>query len=186
MGFLKNLFKKDKHSAIDDEVINQSFTEFNNLMNMDLKDIFTLEDENKFVTAMSNYLGKKSDYGDNLEVLSECERIFYTTDIFEGEINNGGFEQYIYNSSGQTANEIITALNIIGAKQITEIYQKVFDIFSCEIPTEQEKREEWFDKKLDDTLGELIEQCDSDYYNLSLDTDKLKYNYAMKNKEYFS
>ena len=186
MGFLKNLFKKDTRSKIDDEAVNKSFEAFNKLMDMDLKDIFTLEDENKFVTAMNGYLGKKSDYGDNLEVLSECEKIFYTTDIFEGEINNGGFEQYIYNSSGQTANEIIAALNAIGAEQIAEIYQKIFDIFGCEIPAEQEEREEWFDEKLDDMLGELIEQCDSDYYNLSLDTDKLKYNYAMKNKEYFS
>ncbi len=185
MGILKNLFKKDKHSDID-EAINKSFTDFNNLMNMDLKDIFTLDDENKFVTAMSGYLGKKSDYGDHLDALTERERIFYTADVFEGEINNGGFEQYIYNSSGQSANEIIAALNTIGANQIAEIYQKIFDIFGCKIPTEQEEREEWFDEKLDDELEELINQCDSDYYDLSLDTDKLKYNYAIKNKAYFS
>ena len=50
-------------------------------------------------------------------------------DGLEGELNNGGFDQFFFNSTGDYALETIDALNRIGAHQTAEIVQLACDRF---------------------------------------------------------
>lgn len=43
---------------------------------------------------------KKCEYGEKLGQLSAAERVIYLIGEVEGEVNNGGFSQYMFNSSG--------------------------------------------------------------------------------------
>ena len=67
---------------------------------MDINDIWTLENRNDFVIAMNSRICKKCANGDNIDALSNPERVFYITQQCETEVNNGGFSQYFFNSSG--------------------------------------------------------------------------------------
>ncbi|MBO5064804.1 MAG: DUF4375 domain-containing protein [Clostridia bacterium] len=51
----------------------------------------------------------KCEYGDTIENLNECERVFFVTQILETEVNNGGFLQFFDNSGGNFANEIVNS-----------------------------------------------------------------------------
>jgi hypothetical protein len=49
--------------------------------------------------------------------LSPVERTYYSVSILEGEVHNGGFDQFFWNSSGSIFSEACTGLKILGADQ---------------------------------------------------------------------
>ena len=55
-------------------------------------------------------------------------------DALEGEVNNGGFHQYFYNSAGDRTAETIQALEIVGAFKIAEIVKKAAQMFPGGMP----------------------------------------------------
>lgn len=55
-------------------------------------------------------------------------------EVFEGEVNNGGFHQFFYNSTGNETAEIIQALETIGARKVAEIVKKAAAKFPGGMP----------------------------------------------------
>ena len=154
------------------------------IFNMD--HIWGLTDTNDFVIAMMEHLDKKTNYGDDTSSLSEAERIFYITQTLEMEVNNGGFAQFFYNSSGQFSGELVSAFTAIGANATAEICQKAIDAFGCDIPTDRDEREEMLDEIESDEFDEILEECDSAFYDYEDDLNELNYNFVMENKEHFN
>ncbi|MBQ9152075.1 MAG: DUF4375 domain-containing protein, partial [Clostridia bacterium] len=74
-----------------------------------MEHIWKLTDTNDFIVALMEHLENKTHYGDDMSGLSEAERIFYITQTLEMEVNNGGFSQIFYNSSGNFSNELVSA-----------------------------------------------------------------------------
>ena len=106
--FLK---KKSKNNDIK-----KSIHEFDAIWNMkDINSILRIEDSNNLIIALNGHLSEKCDYGELLEKLTEPEKTIYLCQVLEGEINNGGFGQFFYNSSGDFANETLSALKEISA-----------------------------------------------------------------------
>jgi hypothetical protein len=64
----------------------------------------------------------------DFEQLTRAEQVFRTIWELEGQVNNGGFEQYFYNS-GELAWFAPTALETIGATKMASIVQKACDVF---------------------------------------------------------
>jgi predicted nucleic acid-binding Zn-ribbon protein len=55
-------------------------------------------------------------------------------DALEGEVNNGGFHQYFYNSAGDRTAEAIQALEIVGAFAMADIVKKAAQKFPFGMP----------------------------------------------------
>ena len=55
-------------------------------------------------------------------------------DALEGEVNNGGFHQYFYNSAGDKTAETIQALEIIGALKMANIVRRAGEKFPSGVP----------------------------------------------------
>lgn len=55
-------------------------------------------------------------------------------DALEGEVNNGGFHQYFYNSAGDMTPEAIRALEIVGAFKMADIVKKAAQMFPSGMP----------------------------------------------------
>jgi hypothetical protein len=70
---------------------------------------------NRGIIELDNFIGDLCEYGDELGQFSDPQKLFYFNQNLESEINNGGFSQYFYNSSGDNAHETILSLNSIGA-----------------------------------------------------------------------
>jgi hypothetical protein len=63
-------------------------------------------------------------------------------DMLEGEVNNGGFHQFFYNSAGDKTFETIQALEIVGAFKMAEIVKRAAQIFpSGMLPKDRFKRQ---------------------------------------------
>ena len=69
------------------------------------------------VMEIDTYLNSKSDYGENIEKLNPSQKTFLFVENLEREINNGGFNQFYFNSSGDFSQETVNALLEIGAKK---------------------------------------------------------------------
>jgi len=154
--------------------------------NAGLEHIWSITDKSDFVIAMSEYITKKVQYGKNVAALSEAERVFYITQIVEMEVNNGGFSQFFFNSSGNFSNELVSAFTAIGAHKTAAICQKAINAFGRDIPVDWEERREMLDELESDEIIEILEECDSAFFAYEEDLNELNYNFVMNNKEQFS
>lgn len=151
---------------------------------MNIEDIWKIEDINDFIIALNDYISNKCQYGDDVSVLSEPERIFFITQSLEMEINNGGFLQFFYNSSGDFSSELVYAFTTIEANKTVEICKKALAAFGREIPNDRTKRREMLDEMESDEIDELLESCDNAFYEYDLDS--FNYAYILKNKASFA
>ena len=154
--------------------------------NDNMEHIWNLTDTNDFVVAMTEHLDNKTQYGEDMSALSEAERIFYITQTLEMEVNNGGFSQFFYNSSGNFSNELVGAFTAIGAYATAAICQKAISAFGRDIPVDRDEREEMLDELESDEFDEILEECDNAFYDYEDNLNELNYNFVMKNKEFFN
>ena len=67
--------------------------------------------------------------------------IFRLAVVFDGEMRNGGIDQYLRNQSGDTAQEVATDLQRINATRALKILQAAAEWFpGARIPTDQDER----------------------------------------------
>lgn len=180
MGFLNSIFTKRK--------INKSIVDFDKIWNIsDINDIWEIEDRNNMIVALFGYLCRKSAYGENVEKLTSEEIVIYLCQTFENELNNGGFSQFFYNSSGNFANETLAALQNIGAFQTAAIMGKVVRIFPySKIPKDRVERELIFDDLCENhNASEELSTADNEFYQCEDDLMTLNYNYIIANKAHY-
>ena len=170
----------DKTATTDNPTINDTQGDTN------MEHIWNLTDTTDFVIAMKEHLDKKTKYGEDMSVLSDAERIFYITQTLEMEVNNGGFYQFFYNSSGNFSNELVGAFTAIGANTTAAICQKAINAFGREIPVDRDERQEMLDELESDEIDEILDECDDAFFAYEEDLNELNYNFVMKNKEKFS
>jgi hypothetical protein len=72
--------------------------------------------------------------GERQELAMTPSDIVALVEGVEGEVNNGGFDQFFFNSSGDYAKETIDALKQIGAHQTAEIVQRACERFPLGSP----------------------------------------------------
>ena len=151
-----------------------------------MEHIWQITDANNFVMALIEHIQEKCQYGEEMSVLSKPERVFYITQILEMEVNNGGFSQFFYNSSGDFTNELVGAFSEIGAEKTAAICQKAISAFGCEIPADRDEREEMLDELESDEIDETLDECDDAFYKYEEKLNSLNYEYVMKHKDFFT
>ena len=72
--------------------------------------------------------------GSNFDQLDEADKILVTIWSLEGEVNNGGFDQYYFNSSSDLAFYAPVALRRIGAHQMAQITDDANKLFGPDGP----------------------------------------------------
>lgn len=70
------------------------------------------------------------------------QRAIYTVTIFMRELDNGGLEQFYFNSSGIYAQAVLEGLRLLGADGDADIFQRSFAVFpNGQVP------EDWRDRR---------------------------------------
>jgi hypothetical protein len=72
--------------------------------------------------------------GSNFDHLDEVDKVLVTIWSLEGDVNNGGFDQYYFNSSGDLAFYAPTALRNIGAHHMAKITDDANKLFGPQGP----------------------------------------------------
>jgi hypothetical protein len=70
-----------------------------------------------------------------LASLTSREQVFFLVWSLEAEVNNGGFNQFFFNSAGDYASETIEALRTIGAERTASLTKQACDVFGSTFPS---------------------------------------------------
>ena len=150
-----------------------------------LDDILKSEDVNGSIIELDNFIGELCGYGDDFSKLTDPQKLFYLNQNLEREINNGGFNQYFCNSSGDNAHETILSLKAIGAGKTAEILQKAIDQFPKKfVPKDRDERTEIVEQ-IEDTANEVWEELDERFFEYEDDLNTLNIEYVKKYKDFF-
>ena len=182
-GLFLNKYKQNAEIS-DDVEIDKSMFETKNIA-----DIWEIEEKDNFVNEMNQYIAEKCEYGDNMETLNEAQRILYITQALEMEVNNGGFAQFFFNSSGMFANELVSTFEKIGAMRTAEICKKAISIYGDDVPIDRDKREDVItpdDEKEEERIGKILNACDDEFFEYKDDLVELNYQFIINNKKSFA
>ena len=140
-----------------------------------------IKDETESILKIQEILWKKTELFDDFENLNEAEKTFLYVEILEAEINNGGFDQFFFNSSGDYANETLEALKRIGATKTAKLVEEAYSYFPEDpIPKNNEKRREILEN-IDEQTSEKWTQLEDKFYLYEENIGSLVLDYVRKN-----
>jgi hypothetical protein len=122
-----------------------------------------------------------------VRMLSRGQKAVYVTWILEGEVNNGGFNQFYFNSSGQLADLAENSFKDIGADKFAELVKQansIYDGIKDDLEKFNDGTIESFSKSYENNpLNEL----DDKFYDLEKEValSSLRINYIRKNVHEF-
>ncbi|MCA6417862.1 MAG: DMP19 family protein [Cytophagales bacterium] len=145
--------------------------------------IKNIKDENLEQAIIDNIQTKfKKDFSNEEEVvrsLSEGQKAIYVTWILEAEVNNGGFNQFYFNSSGQLADLGQDAFKTIGAIQFASLVGRadsIYDATKEDLEKYNDGTIESFSKSYDkNPLNDLDDKFYKLYKDEPLNQIKIKY-----------
>ena len=150
-----------------------------------LETLLSSEDTNGSIIELDNFIGELCSYGDDLDKLTEPQKQFYYNQCLEREINNGGFNQYFINSSGDFAHQTIQSLTTIGASTTADILQKAIDQFpDKKVPQDRDERIELVEQ-IEETANEVWEELDGKFFEYADDLNTLNLNFVRQHKADF-
>ena len=93
--------------------------------------------------------------------------------LLEAELNNGGFDQFFFNSSGDKTDEIIEALQVVGAVKTAEICKRAAAKFPGGMPPKDWAKRQ--DVLVDEVSPEAdaFQDMDRDFYSSSENLSEL-------------
>jgi hypothetical protein len=150
----------------------------------EIEKVLNLSDETEKIIAIGELIGNKIGDDDSLENLTESEKTFLYVDILEREVNNGGFDQFFYNSSGEFAHEILDAYQKIGAEKTADIINRAIKLFpTLPVPKNWEARQDIMLAKESNSF--LWNELDTEFYKYEDNISELIIKYVEKNKADF-
>lgn len=142
--------------------------------------IWNLRRINDIVVAVCNRLTGKTNYGENMEVLSEEERIFYVATEIDSQVNSLGFDYFFADEAGRFAMEAPAALRAIGAENRAEITEKAIALVGGTLPADHKERAELIRYGLTEEAAKQLDEYKKEYEEIEDDFNRLLYFYLSK------
>ena len=174
---MKNLFNKFKSLFSQTSTnVQGNMVDFDKLLKA--KDS---KDKNEVIIELDNKICNLSSWGEKLNKLNTSQRTFYYNQELEREINNGGFNQFYFNSSGNYAHEVIDSLVAIGANKTAEIVRKANSQFpSRKVPKDRDERQKVLNQ-IEEKANEVWENFDQEFCQYEDDLNSLNLEFIKKN-----
>lgn len=142
-------------------------------------------------SAVIDYIYSKigNDYENDFKIVTSLPKEFqtiYATWWVEAEVNNGGFNQYFWNSAGQFSNQALEGYKLLNANSHAELMAE-----AIKIHREQEPKLKKFKEK--DTMEAFSEsykdnplnKCDDKFDKLTEDAGALRIKFIREHPELF-
>jgi hypothetical protein len=121
-----------------------------------------------FLTLLSDYLSSKFQRV-RFDGMRGPERVAFCVDEVLGEVNNGGFSQYFFNSSGDRTENAVAALTAIGALDAADVMREAIALFpGGDVPTDCQERRVLLGKAGEE-VDALWENQDAEFWGISAD-----------------
>jgi hypothetical protein len=158
---------------VDDEAFRKSIEDFQNRKIYTSLDIETLQSiaDDDLEQAVVDYVCEKIENAGEeriaIAALSDGNRALWHTWVLDGEVNNGGFNQYYWNTNGLFSEQAVEAFRFFGATNHATLMQKANTVRAEEEIAMKKYRDEntlvSFSASYDESkLGPI----DDEYYSL--------------------
>jgi hypothetical protein len=115
--------------------------------------------------------------------LTPAEQVFICVWDLEAQVNNGGFSQYFFNSSGDNIHAVVPALQAIGAFRAADIAKKAVAMLGDEPALgDREARQELLDSMSEED-EERLSGLDDEFYAYPDDLTELLYSFVMQHRD---
>jgi hypothetical protein len=152
---------------------------------VDIGEVLAKEDGTAFAIALSDLVFPRYDR-DGFASLTPAEQVALCVDDLEREINNGGFDQFFWNSSGDHAHETVRALEAIGALQAAQIVREAIACFpGAIVPVDRDQRTVVVMPALPGPVREKWGALDGRFYDYPDDLTALLRRYVEANRAGF-
>jgi hypothetical protein len=139
------------------------------------------ENWNSVVFDLNEFVYEMRNETDNLSDLSVPQQIYYLIAELQAEVNNGGFDQFYFNSAGNYADETVIALKRIGADQTAELVAAANALFpKGKVPQDRNKRQKVMNK-IRDKVSDDWSDLDGKFYITQAEIDSLSKDYVLAN-----
>ena len=141
-----------------------------------------LETETDIVLRIGEIIWKKTEKSDDsFSNLTESEKVFIYVDMLEGQVNNGGFDQFFFNSSGDYTHEILSACEKIKAYKTADLIATAIKAFPVSpVPKDTETRREIM-QNLNDSSTKVWDDLDDKFYEYEDNIAGLLIDYIKQN-----
>jgi hypothetical protein len=114
--------------------------------------------------------------------LTDTERRLLAAYWVEAEVNNGGFDQYFFNSAGDNAEAALAGLKDMGAAGAAALLERAMAVFpGGKPPADRFKRQEVM-QQIAAQSRPVWEKCDSEFYKPKESIGDLSLAYAKKRR----
>lgn len=152
---------------------------------MSIDAILQMKDQTSALIELDTQVNKLSNYGEDLTKLTKPQQDLLFIENLEREVNNGGFNQFYWNSSGDYAMETVAALKAVGAHKAAEILIKANSAWPNQsVPKDREERQELLEN-IEEQSNPVWAQCDSEFYQNPDNITELLLDYVKRNKAEF-
>jgi hypothetical protein len=135
-------------------------------------DLFKLADDVFDRLAISGY-----------EALGSLNKVFVCVWSLKGEVDNGGFDQWLFNSSGDWAYDTPRCLEEIGAVKTAAIVKEAINIFpGGVVPVDLEERRTAMEN-IGETVSLRWDKLSDIFYREEENLDELLAAYILSNKD---
>ena len=119
-----------------------------------------MSSEEYLFTLVGDIQSKELEHG--FASLTQKEQVFFCVWSIEAEVNNGGFNQYFFNSAGDHASETVEALRAIGAEHTASLLERAIAVFGAGGPSsERDRRQDQLERLSEEQRAELSELDDA-------------------------
>lgn len=126
-----------------------------------------------------------ANYGDEPENISKPQQVLCLAYVFDKEVNNGGLDQFFFNSSGNNTHESVGALMAVGAVHAAGILQEAINTWPNEsVPKDWEARRNKMEAR-EEKAQIVWDNCTTQFYKSSESITELLYSYIDSNSEEF-
>ena len=140
-----------------------------------------MADKNKELIALSENPATRF-WKVNFQELSKPEQVFVCVWELEAQVNNGGFEQYFHNSSGDNAQSVVAALQSIGANLTAGIVERAIGVFGSNGPSPDESQRQAVVENLSEEQKEVWNKLDAEFFRYPNNLTELLHDFVMKNR----
>lgn len=148
----------------------------------DLEKVLRMGDQTSMIIALDSRVNELSNYGEDLANLTEPQKTLLFVENVEREVNNGGFNQFYWNSSGDFAHETQNALMTIEANQMADIVNKANSVWPDQrVPKNRTQRQE-IQQEIEEKANPTWEECDQEFYRYPDNIADLLIIYVKKNQ----
>lgn len=152
---------------------------------IDIDKILIIEDETTAIIELDSKLNEISNYGEEIEKLTESQKIVLFVENLEREINNGGFNQFFFNSSGDFTHETVAALKTIKAFKTADIVTKSISVWpNQDVPKDRARRQDILEQ-IESQGNPIWNECDEEFYKYQDNIVTLLLDYVKSNKQEF-